>query len=274
MTPSTINPQPPYRRPRPLSAIQTLLWLVAGIAGMFALVSTIFAVKLGLEGRLPFSDAPRAAAAATPPAAPQPPVQAAPSATPLPAASPTAQAPAGFVSGAESILPSEVAHLAKHVSPLDAPPTATEPPSAPSISTQPPTQPPTPAAAPVAATVEAIPATHPADHKRVEAALLAWAKAWSSKDVDTYLAHYADTFTPASQLSRSAWAEQRRQRIARPGDIAVALDAIAIQTEGDKASARFTQHYRAGKLKLTEAKTIELIRHGDTWLIVQERLGH
>ena len=76
MTTSNTNPQHPYSRPRPLSAVQTVLWLIAGIAGMFALVSTIFAIKLGLEGNLPFSDAQQPATQVPASAAPTPPVTA------------------------------------------------------------------------------------------------------------------------------------------------------------------------------------------------------
>lgn len=43
----------PSKTPRPattkaLSASQTLLWFSAGVAGMFLIVSALFAIKLGL----------------------------------------------------------------------------------------------------------------------------------------------------------------------------------------------------------------------------------
>ncbi len=258
MTTSNTNPQHPYSRPRPLSAVQTVLWLIAGIAGMFALVSTIFAIKLGLEGNLPFSDAQQPATQVPASPAPTPPVTA--SSAPAIRSAQAATPGATFVSGAENILPAEVSHLARNTSALDTPPASNDTPPTPPI----------PAAPTPVATAPAAPAAS----DTIQTTLQAWASAWSAKNVDAYLAHYATSFKPAGDLDRSAWAEQRRQRIARPGDIAVKLDAIDIRVDGDKASARFIQHYRSGNLKLTEPKTIELARSGSAWQIVQERIGH
>ena len=44
-----------------LSASQTLLWFSAGVAGMFLIVSAIFAIKYSLQGELPLMSASRAA---------------------------------------------------------------------------------------------------------------------------------------------------------------------------------------------------------------------
>ena len=45
-----------------------------------------------------------------------------------------------------------------------------------------------------------------------------WAFAWSSQDVPGYLGFYADEFTPDNpQLSQSAWAAQREDRLLKPG---------------------------------------------------------
>src|SRR3954466_10585903 len=51
-----------------------------------------------------------------------------------------------------------------------------------------------------------------------------WAQAWSKKDVDGYLAHYAKDFkTPAGE-SRADWEKSRRSRIAGAKSIQVAVD--------------------------------------------------
>lgn len=275
-----------YRPPNPLSGLQTFLWLIAGIAGMFLLVSAIFAVKLGVNGRLPFGQSqplvPTSVGAAQAAQAAEPPreAQAAPAAS-------------TFVSGAENIIPSEAAHLATHSSALDEqvePGTAPVPPvsaaSAPTppvraddaatAPTQPPASPPMPPAAPVASAASA-PATPPAAKAdasaEVQRLLDSWAAAWRSKNVDAYLAHYADSFVPGNGLDHAAWAAQRRQRLARPGPIELRLDNVSIHSTGDSATARFVQHYRAGSLKLSETKTLALARSGGSWLIVGERIG-
>lgn len=270
MASTSSNPSPPpYQRPRPLSALQTMLWLVAGIAGMFALVSSIFAVKLGLEGRLPFADEP----------APPPPTAAAANQ----AAERIRRAQAGvFVSGSENILPPEVSHLAKAPSALDdanASPDAPTPPipaattsAAPAVAatTKPASQPvaPTMPSAPVATTPPAA-----TDVTTVAQALDGWASAWSRKDVTAYLAHYADGFVPAGGLDRGAWVAQRQQRLQRPGSIHVIVANPDIQTNGERATARFIQHYESGKMKLSESKTLEFTKTNGRWLIVAERIG-
>jgi hypothetical protein len=43
-----------YSPPALLTPGQTLLWFLGGILAMFLVVSVVFAVKLGAEGRLPF----------------------------------------------------------------------------------------------------------------------------------------------------------------------------------------------------------------------------
>ena len=185
MTTSNTNPQPPYSRPRPLSAVQTVLWLIAGIAGMFALVSTIFAIKLGLQGSLPFTTASQAASApeqaAPRPTAVTPPVQATVSG---PGAGATSS---DFESGSEGILPPEAAHLAKV-----------------NIATAGPAPAPATAAAPAPTAPEA----EPAIGKRVND----WAAAWQNKAIDDYLGHYAPDFKPAGKLTHGDWLAQRRQR--------------------------------------------------------------
>lgn len=90
----TASSQQAYRPYPSFSTAQTLLWFIGGVLLMFVLVSAAFAIKLGVEGRLPFVrrtvDAPRADAA-TPASAPVTPAPVTPAAAPAPVA---AQAPA------------------------------------------------------------------------------------------------------------------------------------------------------------------------------------
>lgn len=245
---------PQLHPPRGISAGQTLLWFAAGVAGMFLLVSAIFAVKLAMQGQLPFTttaSAPRPAATATPPASAATP--------PIPAAG-TAAAPGGndFESGSDGILPPEAAHLSKvSIAATPAP-----------VQTAAPTQAATTAAMPVATASTAV-AARGAD-PAIGRQLQAWAEAWEGKAIDDYLQHYASDFQPAGKLSHPDWLAQRRQRLARPGTISVEISELDIRQSGDTASARFVQTYRASGQTLTDRKTLELVRRDGKWLILRE----
>lgn len=97
-----------------------------------------------------------------------------------------------------------------------------------------------------------------------------WAKAWSSKNVDAYLAHYSPDFAP-SRMSHSAWAAQRRERIDIPGTISViARDIKVTRKSANRATVRFTQIYQSARLKNTSSKTLELELQNGKWLIISE----
>jgi tetratricopeptide (TPR) repeat protein len=118
--------------------------------------------------------------------------------------------------------------------------------------------------------VAAKPATAAPDASVVEH----WAAAWSRKDVGAYLAHYARDFQTPGGVSRANWEAERRQRIGKPGEIAVSVEDVRVTPEGaDKATARFRQNYRSANLKTTSSKALQLVRQDGKWLIQQERVG-
>ncbi len=103
----------------------------------------------------------------------------------------------------------------------------------------------------------------------VDAAIAAWALAWSQRDVDAYLAAYADDFS-ASGMSRADWEAQRRARITAPKSIDVKLSNLKIDQQGDEATATFRQAYRSDRLSSTVTKTLKLALKGGQWRIVGE----
>lgn len=111
----------------------------------------------------------------------------------------------------------------------------------------------------------------PADaNKAITTAVKAWAKAWSSQDVDRYLASYADSFQ-APGGDRKAWEETRRERVGSPQKIRVDINDLRIKLEGDdSAKASFRQSYRTGRTSLRTDKTLIMKKVGDSWLIEQE----
>lgn len=100
-----------------------------------------------------------------------------------------------------------------------------------------------------------------------------WAKAWSNKDVKTYLAQYGADFQPPKAQTRKQWAEERRARIEEKGRISVDIDSPKVTIKGDTAIVRFRQSYKSDNLKINAGKTLVLNRQGNRWMIVQERAG-
>ncbi len=110
--------------------------------------------------------------------------------------------------------------------------------------------------------------------KGVEEAVQAWAKAWSSKDVATYLNAYSKEFSPASKQTRNAWEEDRRKRIIGKSSISVKLENLSVTVNGNKATARFRQIYRADTLSVSSRKTLDFLKTDDRWLISRESTGN
>jgi tetratricopeptide (TPR) repeat protein len=104
----------------------------------------------------------------------------------------------------------------------------------------------------------------------------AWAKAWSSKDVDGYLAFYAKDFKTPGGEARADWEKARRVRITAPKSIAVSVDAPKVSIGADgAASVTFRQGYRSDVIKSTSTtKTLVLAKIDGRWLIQQERVGN
>ena len=125
-----------------------------------------------------------------------------------------------------------------------------------------------PAAAAAPATATAASAEAP-DRASIEAAVNAWAQAWSRRDVDAYLAAYAPDFS-AGGLSRAAWEAQRRQRIEPRKTISVEVSRLRIEQQGDSATATFRQAYRSDTLNSTVTKVLKFVRLDGQWRIVSE----
>jgi tetratricopeptide (TPR) repeat protein len=129
----------------------------------------------------------------------------------------------------------------------------------------------TPAASPSAA--PATPAVASNADKDVEQAVQAWAKAWSSKDMNAYLGAYAKNFATPKNQARSVWEEERRARIVGKSRISVKVSDVVAKTSGNTATVKFRQTYDADALQTSSRKTLELTKVGDRWLIAKESTG-
>ncbi len=109
------------------------------------------------------------------------------------------------------------------------------------------------------------------DEDTIIAAVNDWAKAWSSQNVDKYLASYADSFKPGKGQNRKAWEQMRRERISKPKNIAVDLSNVKVSLNGaDSAKVSFKQTYRADGKPIRTDKTLVMKKIGGAWLIDEE----
>lgn len=202
-----------------------------------AVIRTLFTPTPALAGGKPGTLV--ASAAPVPAPAPAPVAKAAaPAPAPVPAPAPAAPPPA---------------KVAAAPAPVAAAPKAPEPAPAPA---------PSPA-----------PAASPAANAEVESAVRAWASAWASQDMDRYLAAYGSDFTPGGGQSRKSWEQDRRARIVGKSSISVNIENLVIKVDGDNATAKFRQIYRADNLNVSSRKTLDMQRSGNQWHIRKESVG-
>jgi tetratricopeptide (TPR) repeat protein len=139
--------------------------------------------------------------------------------------------------------------------------------------TQPSKSEPPKATATTTAVAAATSASSAATEDGAKAVVLAWAKAWSARDVPTYLGFYAATFETPDGLARGTWEVQRKERIERQKSIRVDVTFRSVKIKDNEATVVFRQAYRADTVKSDNTKTIRLVRSGDKWLIQSERSG-
>ncbi len=200
---------------------------------------------------------------------PRPAAPAATAATPAAPAvtvmtTPPATAPAAPVQTASVSKPAPAATPAPASAPAPAPVAVASKPAAPVA---------TPAVNPAPA--KADPVQNEGDaRKAVESAVMAWAQAWSAKDMASYLAAYGADFDPPGKQSRSDWEQDRKDRITGKTHISVKLTDLNIKINGNEAQARFRQAYKADSLSVSSRKTLLLHKTGNQWLIAKESTGN
>ncbi len=102
-------------------------------------------------------------------------------------------------------------------------------------------------------------------------AVNAWAAAWSAKDVNKYLSFYAADFKVPDGENRAAWEAARRERISKPKSIQVGISGAKVSfSDGNHATVKFQQSYRASHLKSSGNKTLLMMKSGGSWLIQEE----
>lgn len=102
-------------------------------------------------------------------------------------------------------------------------------------------------------------------------ALKAWSLAWSGRNVQAYLDAYAPGFSPADGSARAAWAERRRNALARVKEISLDITDVKLVVHDDKhAFTTFRQTYRSDQYRDAVLKTLEWELVGSRWQITRE----
>ena len=72
-------------------------------------------------------------------------------------------------------------------------------------------------------------------------------------------------------MTRAEWESERRARISGPNGIKVAVrDAKFVRRDDGRAAVIFQQTYRSDRFQGRTRKTLELVRVGDDWRILEE----
>jgi len=121
--------------------------------------------------------------------------------------------------------------------------------------------------------VKADEAPNPTDTKAVEEAIQKWAEAWSDRNLKAYFSSYGKDFEPPGGAKRSAWENERETRIMGKSKINVRLEGLKVTVNGNKATAKFRQEYKADGLSVSSRKTLDLTKYGDHWQITRETVG-
>ncbi|MBV8636392.1 MAG: tetratricopeptide repeat protein, partial [Burkholderiaceae bacterium] len=100
-----------------------------------------------------------------------------------------------------------------------------------------------------------------------------WAKAWSDKDVKSYLAYYGNDFETPKGESHKDWADERRDRIEGKSRIEVKVESPVVNINGTTATVKFRQVYASDRLKADSRKVLTLTKQNGKWLIKQEHAG-
>lgn len=129
---------------------------------------------------------------------------------------------------------------------------------------------PAPVPAPMPAPV--VSATQPTDMRgTAEAAVQAWAKAWSAGDVELYLGLYSASFQPAGNQTRTQWERTRRARVTPAQQIRIDLDELTVDlTSETQAQVQFVQRYAAKSLQDRSRKQLDLVLENGHWKITAE----
>jgi len=98
-----------------------------------------------------------------------------------------------------------------------------------------------------------------------------WRQAWSTKNLKVYGSCYAQDFRSKGGGDLAAWLRYKERLNRRYTTIKVTISGLKVDTEGNRATAVFTQNYRSSGYRSLSRKKLLLIRVGVEWKIYREQ---
>jgi len=96
-----------------------------------------------------------------------------------------------------------------------------------------------------------------------------WLNSWKSGDMKTYRSCYDENFE-FKKMKLDEWIAYKMNVNNKSKNINILIDDLKISTDGDNATAVFTQIYSSSIVKDKGRKTLELKRAGNEWKIFRE----
>lgn len=144
------------------------------------------------------------------------------------------------------------------ISSVDVPPSETAPPVVPDVASVSPSQ------------IEDN-QTKTTSKEEVQIAVYKWLTSWRSGDMNTYRGSYDENFK-SKNMKLDQWVAYKTNVRNRSKNINIDIDNLNISTDGDNATAAFTQTYSSSIFKDKGEKTLELKKVGNEWKIVKEMM--
>ena len=107
---------------------------------------------------------------------------------------------------------------------------------------------------------------------QLRANVMAWAKAWSDRDVVQFISYYATDYTVPNK-TRAEWLSDRRLKITNKKFIKVNVGAFKQQVLDDgNIQVDFVQSYRSDTIADTIRKRLTFKKFGVNWKIIAEKV--
>lgn len=107
----------------------------------------------------------------------------------------------------------------------------------------------------------------------VLAAVKTWAKAWSDRDEEAYMAAYASNFKPLGGFDKAEWEKRRRLLLNLSKNIEVRIESPVVEFPAEgRALITFNQYYRSTAYHDTVVKQLLMGLQDGRWLILEERV--